>query len=128
MTVPQPPAVSPYSPNSTDASWKAAKTGAIRDKWNTELGTALRAAKLAYDKIKFEKTTARGITQQLDNVTRLQKNGYRLAQTDPQHVVDLLEDWAQERDQLDDAATPQQALAAVKKYEQAVQAVKDWRL
>ena len=54
MAVPQPPAVSPYSPNSTEVSWKAAKTGALRDKWNTELGAALRAAKVAYDKIIFE--------------------------------------------------------------------------
>src|SRR5947209_20579546 len=54
MSVPHLPPVSPYSPNSTDASWKAAKTAGIRDKWNTELGAALRAAKLAYDKIKFE--------------------------------------------------------------------------
>ena len=54
MAVPVPPLVLPYSPNSTDASWKAAKTDSIRDKWNTELGAALRAAQLAYGKIKFD--------------------------------------------------------------------------
>lgn len=53
MAVPQPPNVTPYSANSTDASWKAAKTDKTRDKWHTELGEALRAAKLAYDKVKF---------------------------------------------------------------------------
>ena len=54
MAVPQPNTISPYSANSTDASWKAAKTNKTRDKWHTELGEALRAAKLAYDKIKFD--------------------------------------------------------------------------
>ena len=44
----------PYPPTLTDASWKAAKTAGIRDKWNTELGAALRAAQLEYNKIKFE--------------------------------------------------------------------------
>jgi hypothetical protein len=53
MAVPQPPNVTPYSANSTDASWKAAKSDKTRDKWHTELGEALRDAKAAYDKVKF---------------------------------------------------------------------------
>jgi hypothetical protein len=44
----------PYPPALTDTAWKAAKTAGIRDKWNTELGAALRAAEVAYNKIKFE--------------------------------------------------------------------------
>lgn len=46
--------ITPYPAAATDTSWKAAKTAAIRDKWNTELGAALRAAQVAYNKIKFE--------------------------------------------------------------------------
>lgn len=46
--------VAPYPTALTDASWKAAKTAGIRDKWNTELGAALRAAQAAYNLIKFE--------------------------------------------------------------------------
>ena len=46
--------VTPYPNAVTDASWKAAKTAAIRDKWNTELGAALRAAQVAYNKVKFD--------------------------------------------------------------------------
>lgn len=55
--------VTPYSPNSTDASWKAAKTASIRDKWNTELGASLRAAQLAYGKIKWDVLDVGRITQ-----------------------------------------------------------------
>src|SRR5262249_35802999 len=54
MTVPQPPVIGPYPASCTDASWKAAKTDGARDKWNTELGAALRAAKTAYDLIDFD--------------------------------------------------------------------------
>jgi hypothetical protein len=53
--LPNAPYYRPFAPTSTEASWKAAKTAGIRDKWNTELSAALRAAKTAYDKIKFER-------------------------------------------------------------------------
>ena len=54
MTIPH-PIVTPYPPALTDASWKAAKTAGIRDKWNTELGAALRAAQTAYNLIHFDR-------------------------------------------------------------------------
>ena len=54
MAVPH-PIVSPYPPALTDASWKAVKTAGMRDKWNTELGAALRAAQTAYNLIHFER-------------------------------------------------------------------------
>lgn len=47
-------AVFPYPPAATDAAWKAVKTTGLRDKWHTELGSALRAAETAYGKIKFD--------------------------------------------------------------------------
>jgi len=48
----------PYPPALTDTSWKAAKTTGIRDKWNTELGAALRAAEAAYNHIDFDELVA----------------------------------------------------------------------
>ena len=51
MAIPPPPIPGPYPVSCTEASWKAAKTTGIRDKWNTELSAALRAAKTAYDRI-----------------------------------------------------------------------------
>ncbi len=57
MSVVPPIDLGPYPQNCTDASWKAAKTTSIRDKWNTELGAALRAAQVAYNKVKIENLT-----------------------------------------------------------------------
>lgn len=54
MALTPPQSLGPYPANCTDASWKAAKTASIRDKWNTELGAALRAAQVAYNKVKAE--------------------------------------------------------------------------
>jgi len=68
MSVPNPNTIAPWSPNSTDASWKAAKTNKARDKWHTELGAALRAAQTAYDKIKFH---------QLDVALIMRKTGQK---------------------------------------------------
>ena len=45
--------VHPYPATLTDAQWKAAKTAATGDKLKTEVGATLRAAQVAYDKIKF---------------------------------------------------------------------------
>ncbi len=68
MAVPNPNSISAYSPNSTDASWKAAKSDKTRDKWHTELGAALREAKTAYDKVKFH---------QLDVALIMRKTGQK---------------------------------------------------
>ena len=48
-----PGAIFPYPVTSTDTAWKAAKTGGLRDKWNTELGLALRNAEATYKRIDF---------------------------------------------------------------------------
>ncbi len=42
----------PYPAAATEAVWKAAKTEKLRDKWNTELGTALVVAERNYKAIK----------------------------------------------------------------------------
>jgi hypothetical protein len=253
-----------YPPACTDTSWKAAKTDGKRDKWNTELGAALRAAKTAYDLIDLERldlalyrqnhgqkltlqqmsqlkagaqqhvtqvvkpaikalekakskaaaaainpvlsaqtrtranaiknllglhatqlklvdfddydrtiatykanldrmykdfdddlsaalrravafvkvvkatptpanfnhgieTAARDITQQLGNVPTLQANGYRLLQTNAQHLVDQLEDWAQGRGDLDDNASRAQVKQAITAFEKVLFEVAKWR-
>src|SRR5258708_10503794 len=54
MAIPPPPIPGPYPISCTEASWKAAKTTGVRDKWNTELSAALRAAKTAYDRIDLQ--------------------------------------------------------------------------
>jgi hypothetical protein len=54
MAIPNNPAPGAYPVSCTEASWKAAKTDGVRDKWNTELSAALRAAKTAYDRIDLE--------------------------------------------------------------------------
>src|SRR5689334_8856325 len=43
----------PYPASCTDVSWNASKTGGLRDKWNTELGAALRLAEATYKLIDF---------------------------------------------------------------------------
>ena len=265
MAIPNNPAPGAYPASCTEASWKAAKTDGVRDKWNTELSAALRAAKTAYDRIDLEmidlgiyrrnhgnkqtlaqleklkadakqhtiaivkpaikaldkaksnaaiaaknpvlseqtrrkaraiahdlgarltqlkgidyddydqslslskglldhlfkvfddelsdklrkgtefvtqvratptpatfnagiQTAARDITQLLGNVTTLQANGYRLLQTNPKHLVDLMEDWAQGDDEVDDNATAVQVGAEVDRFERALKEVKKWRM
>jgi hypothetical protein len=49
-----PSVVSPYPANCKYAAWKAAKTDSIRDRWNLELGKALKDAEAAYNKVKWE--------------------------------------------------------------------------
>ena len=265
MAIPPPPIPGPYPVSCTEASWKAAKTTGVRDRWNTELSAALRAAKTAYDRIDLQlidlgiyrqhhgtgqtlaqlerlkvdakqhtvalvkpaikalekakglaataainpvlteqtrrkanaiahdlgdrvaqlkrihyadydqsltlskglldhmfkvfdddlseklrngdqfvrnvratptpatfnagiQTSARDITQLLGNVPKLQANGYRLAQVNPKHLVDLMEDWAQGTADVDANATAVQVRAEVKDFEKALKAVRDWRM
>jgi hypothetical protein len=69
MAIPPSTAAWGYPASCTDTAWKAAKTDGVRDKWNTELGAALRAAKTAFDRIHPD---------MLDLATYRRKNGQTL--------------------------------------------------
>src|SRR5258707_8271133 len=47
--------IKPYPAGATYEVWNAAKTEGVRDKFSTDLGQALRRAKISYDKLKWDK-------------------------------------------------------------------------